>query len=563
MPANSPRTTRVQDDHSVLHFTPDEDPAPQYRHASPSGPWPWMDFSSIEFGAAMTESTVITTEDGMTATTNGASWQGYPENLFGNWKSDQVERSQMLKKCLKNNSSNLYWIDVCDDRSFITPTISKDEFLDMSQPEPERRPENIRVRLLFVDDLTPHVLQILGTRYNIEPFFFTSSINWIPSRYQEALDDGRGDHITITLPFVRTSPAQSDPSRSYMSRPIAENQIDTQAPLKICNNSNVLSIDLLAIHMIRDVKRSTIIYYHPESKLSSARRLHSLMLLVGQSVYWKNIFSKSNDPTFLLLAILWYALYTWDESFELLYKHVSKLESDVLTESRVEHTRDLHILQAYLLHYESLIHGIHVSVSFIRDTPNPGMEATEVYKKQREVSNRLMKKECENLLGEIDRLQKLRGMLSDRLKNVMSLAFANVNIRDSASTRQITYLTTIFLPASLIASVFGMNVKEINPGSLETLVRYVWVTIVLTLITVYVVVTLQAHTSFHEPGAGLQRRAAWPILFIWKMLPEKVKEPVPSDVEEAPRRDVEEAPRRDVEEAPRRDVEEKPLRKEG
>jgi hypothetical protein len=72
-------------------------------------------------------------------------------------------------------------------------------------------------------------------------------------------------------------------------------------------------------------------------------------------------------------------------------------------------------------------------------------------------------------------------------------------------------------------SVFGMNVKEINPGSLETLVRYVWVTIVLTLITVYVVVTLQAHTSFHEPGDGLQKRAAWPILLIWKILPEKVK----------------------------------------
>jgi hypothetical protein len=38
---------------------------------------------------------------------------------------------------LKNDSSILYWIDVCDDRRFITPTISKDEFLDMSQPGPE------------------------------------------------------------------------------------------------------------------------------------------------------------------------------------------------------------------------------------------------------------------------------------------------------------------------------------------------------------------------------------------------------------------------------------------
>jgi hypothetical protein len=85
-------------------------------------------------------------------------------------------------------------------------------------------------------------------------------------------------------------------------------------------------------------------------------------------------------------------------------------------------------------------------------------------------------------------------------------------------------------------SVFGMNVKEINPGSLETLVRYIWVTIVLTLLTVYVVVTLQTHTSFHEPGAKLQKRAAWPILLIWNILPEKVKMPVRKHVEEAPLR---------------------------
>jgi hypothetical protein len=86
-------------------------------------------------------------------------------------------------------------------------------------------------------------------------------------------------------------------------------------------------MDLLAIHMIREEKTSTIISYHPESTRgrTSAKRLCSLMLLVGDSVYWQIIFSKSKDPTFLLLAILWYVLYAWDESFELLYSHVSEL----------------------------------------------------------------------------------------------------------------------------------------------------------------------------------------------------------------------------------------------
>lgn len=49
------------------------------------------------------------------------------------------------------------------------------------------------------------------------------------------------------------------------------------------------------------------------------------MQLVGGSVYWQKIFDKSQDPTFVFLAILWYALYAWDESFELLYSHVSEL----------------------------------------------------------------------------------------------------------------------------------------------------------------------------------------------------------------------------------------------
>ena len=75
----------------------------------------------------------------------------------------------------------------------------------------------------------------------------------------------------------------------------------------------MLSTDLLAIHMVRNVESSTIISYHPESTSESAsspaKRLHSLMRLVGDSVYWQNIFSNSKDPTFLFLAMLWYALY--------------------------------------------------------------------------------------------------------------------------------------------------------------------------------------------------------------------------------------------------------------
>jgi len=80
-------------------------------------------------------------------------------------------------------------------------------------------------------------------------------------------------------------------------------------------------------------------------------------------------------------------------------------ESDVLTESRVEHTRDLHTLQAYLLHYESLLHSFQVSISFIKKNPNSAMESQGIYEEQRSISNELMQKECDNLLSEIDCLE--------------------------------------------------------------------------------------------------------------------------------------------------------------
>jgi len=57
-----------------------------------------------------------------------------------------------------------------------------------------------------------------------------------------------------------------------------------------------------------------------------------------------------------------------------------------------------------------------------------------------------------------------------------------------------------------------MNVREINPGTLWTLGHYVEVTIAVTVLAFYIVVTLQ--TSFHEKGATLQRRATWPILLL-------------------------------------------------
>ena len=51
------------------------------------------------------------------------SWRGYPRNLFGNWTPDQVQRSEMLIKCSKNQSSTVYMMDVLNNGKFISSTM--------------------------------------------------------------------------------------------------------------------------------------------------------------------------------------------------------------------------------------------------------------------------------------------------------------------------------------------------------------------------------------------------------------------------------------------------------
>ena len=57
---------------------------------------------------------------------------------------------------------------------------------------------------------------------------------------------------------------------------------------------------------------------------------------------------------------------------------------------------------------------------FVRDTPNPAM-TSPTNTKENEESQLLMKKECQNLLTQIDRLKLSREMWDMRLQNIIHL----------------------------------------------------------------------------------------------------------------------------------------------
>lgn len=169
---------------------------------------------------------------------------------------------------------------------------------------------------------------------------------------------------------------------------------------------------------------STIISYHPSAQWNrtTAERLKNLVHKVGESVYWQKIFEQSKDPSLVFLAILWYALYAWDESLDHLYTHMNWLvrffiacvvrslshvttqETNVLLTNDSHLTTELHTIQAQLLHYASLLEDFRKSVNFIRNTPSPALESRHFTDLNRRDTNKVMRKECDNLLSEIDRL---------------------------------------------------------------------------------------------------------------------------------------------------------------
>ncbi|KAL0959095.1 hypothetical protein HGRIS_014393 [Hohenbuehelia grisea] len=551
-------------------------PQPSHRHAAPSAPWPWLDLDSRVEPTQVDGSSQPKWECPHPRGECVDCWRRYPQSLYPNWTPEQQKRSKVSKLLAKRDSKEqclVYRLDVSIYGMFhpLETLVVNEETQDpVWKLMQQRRPENTRVRALFLENMTGPALQMLGTRYNIEPFFYSSSINWIPSRYQEEMRPKEGDHITFTLTFISVKPSPETapltataPSVHRVTTGIDEAEdtennalgdiIDTQSPLSLRSSNLMLLHDLLAVHMVRSTSGSTLISYHPSKtwKTTTAEQLYKRVLFAGRSVYWQNTFSKSADPTCLLLALLWHALYSWDEAMEELYKHICWMEGRVMQTSDLHMTQDLHTIRAHLLHYEGLLSDFRKTVLFVQKTPNPGMDDPERAARQGvDLSNELLTLECRTLLSEIERLQHSRSMQDKRLKNVMNLVFSLTNIedsqqmgkmteaavRDSAAMKQIAYLTMVFLPASFVATVFGMNVRELSPDTTGTLPHYFAAAFPMTAVTVWIIIAFQFRSMTHrevnnmDPRAARKRQApsmlrglGWPVILMHRWMEERGK----------------------------------------
>jgi hypothetical protein len=85
----------------------------------------------------------------------------------------------------------------------------------------------------------------------------------------------------------------------------------------------------------------------------------------------------------------------------------------------VTNSKELHDIRAHQLYYSLLLDDFRRTVNFIRNTRNPVMDTMSKLSRSRSAD--LMRRECDNLLAEIDRLDGSRQMVDHQLKNAMNL----------------------------------------------------------------------------------------------------------------------------------------------
>lgn len=67
-------------------------PPPSHRHASPAGPWPWIDLQPDANPASVRAVLSSRNPDQMASR---EPWSQYPQSLYPNWRSEQIHRSRI------------------------------------------------------------------------------------------------------------------------------------------------------------------------------------------------------------------------------------------------------------------------------------------------------------------------------------------------------------------------------------------------------------------------------------------------------------------------------------
>ncbi|TFK23317.1 hypothetical protein FA15DRAFT_468962 [Coprinopsis marcescibilis] len=536
-PLTSVSSLQSDDGQGLLRF-----PRPQHRHGLPSAPWPWSDIGDevdVDYLNHVTDAadnldSQAVEDDKFEGQCDHLAdscqcWSKYPRSTFPNWTAMQQKRSGLegaiheydrTMDCklyiydtnnlnqrdpieVYEGEEHLLWRELIDTENDTSDSISSGGF-----------------RVYFVENMSGPVLQMLGTRYNIEPSFFASSLNLIPVLSQKDSDQSGSNttkHVSIIIPFLRARPDAMEllgrilgpPSSTASLVPTLNTDqflpqsMSVDHPLILTSNNHLLLPDLVSVHLDQSHGTNTVISYHPSVKFptTTAKEMNARFNLAGEMCnnYWKRNLHLSSDasPVVPLLLFFWYAVYSWDEAAQSLDEHLLNLEGRQPheTEMKMSLLREIHVVGEHHVYYMDLLSSFSKAISFLEGLQRSARKGQD-----------FAQEECRDLRQAVKGLQSQMETIDERL-DILSLQMeqgialekskqlsfsAGTAVMTSGYISQVTTIVTIILPLNLVALVLKANIEYFNSeasGSLlvllATLLPFTAVTVCLCTLIAY------------------------------------------------------------------------------
>jgi magnesium Mg(2+) and cobalt Co(2+) transport protein (corA) len=158
------------------------------------------------------------------------------------------------------------------------------------------------------------------------------------------------------------------------------------------------------------------------------------------------------------------------DRLEILGRRIRNLRKEVFEEQTEEILKDLS-------YYDEL------NIT-LRETINEKLRILSHFVKSPKI-NAQTKREVKVILEDLNTLLDYTSFYMDKIDSIQNTLIGLINIRQNEAVKVFTVLATIFLPATLVASIFGMNFE--NMPELHWKYGYVYSLAVMVIITVILI----------------------------------------------------------------------------
>ncbi|KAL1923524.1 uncharacterized protein VTP21DRAFT_8504 [Calcarisporiella thermophila] len=360
-------------------------------------------------------------------------------------------------------------VDYCEEHIIVNKTATNET---LPRIIAGKMPTWAKVRWINVDGLSWDVIKTLAIRYDLHPLsvedllhipqrtkvdYYTNSIfACLQLHLLEADSLKTGDQNGAEVSYQNSDPSTENHAvQSNRCTPSCrtsllhyKNAPKTNLAKAYNVRANKMHIELEQCSIFVQLKENTLITFF---QYSGDPVTMPLITRLKQS---KTLLRTSNDPIFLMQAIIDAIV---DHSIPIVDKYrdqVTELESSIMIQPEMSYTRELHLINSELMILKRTLTPIIAIVQSLRDyTAHLNGGRNESHKDGNTRLSYLFLDVHDHISSVVENLETL----SKVADNLINLIFNTISYQTNESMRILSYLNMLFLPCTFLAGVYGTN----------------------------------------------------------------------------------------------------------